>query len=129
MKSSREALRTARQLFRFCMEDGRFSDERARQVLAKLTGKSDLGTLEAFTRLVRLEKVRRHAVVESATALDAALQAEIVSDLKARYGQDVTATFETNPGLIGGLRVKLGSDVYDGSVRARLDALAAAVSR
>jgi F-type H+-transporting ATPase subunit delta len=41
----------------------------------------------------------------------------------------VTAEFQTNPELIGGLRVKLGSDVFDGSIRARLDALATAVSR
>lgn len=129
MKSSREAQRTARQLFRFCMEDGRFSDDRARQVMAKLGGKSDVGVLEAFARFVRLEKQRRHAIVESATALDGNLQNEILSGLRSRYGADVTAEFQINAGLIGGLRVKLGSDVYDGSVRARLDALAAAVAR
>ena len=129
MKSSREAQRTARQLFRFCMEDGRFSDERARQVMAKLAGKSDVAVLEAFTRFVRLEKQRRHAIVESATPADANTQSEILSGLRARYGADVTAEFQTNPALIGGLRVKLGSDVFDGSIRARLDALATAVSR
>lgn len=129
MKSSREAQRTARQLFRFCMEDGRFSDERARQVMAKLVGKSDVAVLESFARFVRLEKQRRHAIVESATPADAKTQGEILAGLRARYGTDVTAEFLTNPGLIGGLRVKLGSDVFDGSIRARLDALASAVSR
>lgn len=129
MKSSREAQRTARQLFRFCMEDGRFSDERARKVMAKLGGKSDVGILEAFARFVRLEKQRRHAIVESAAALDTTLQNEILSGLRARYGSDVTAEFQVNTTLIGGLRIKLGSDVYDGSVRARLDALSAAVAR
>ena len=33
-------------------------------------------------------------------------------------------TFDQNPALIGGLRVKVGSDVYDGSIQARLKALA-----
>jgi F-type H+-transporting ATPase subunit delta len=129
MKSSREAQRTARQLFRFCMEDGRFSDERARQVMAKLAGKSDVAVLESFARFVRLEKQRRHAIVESATSLDAKTEGELLASLRARYGADVTAEFQTNPALIGGLRVKLGSDVFDGSIRARLDALATAVSR
>ena len=129
MKSRREALRTARQLLRFCMHEGSFSDERARLVIGKLTGKSDVGTLEAFARFVRLEKARRHAIVESATPADATLQNEILASLRARYGADVTAEFQTNATLIGGLRVKLGSDVFDGSVRGRLDALAEAVSR
>jgi F-type H+-transporting ATPase subunit delta len=129
MKSSREAQRTARQLFRFCMEEGRFSDDRARLVMAKLAGKSDIAVLEAFARFVRLEKQRRHAIVESATALDANTQNEILAGLRARYGADVTAEFQTNPELIGGLSVKLGSDVFDGSIRARLDTLAAAVAR
>jgi F-type H+-transporting ATPase subunit delta len=129
MKSSREAQRTARQLFRFCMDDGRFSDERARLVMAKLAGKSDVAVLESFARFVRLEKQRRHAIVESATTLDASTQSELLANLRARYGADVTAEFQTNPELIGGLRVKLGSDVFDGSIRARLDSLAAAVAR
>ncbi|MFM7180475.1 MAG: FoF1 ATP synthase subunit delta [Verrucomicrobiales bacterium] len=129
MKSSREAQRTARQLFRFCSEGGKFSDERARQVMEKLAGKSDIGVLESFARFVRLEKQRRHAIVESATTLDANTQSELLASLRARYGADVTAEFQTNPGLIGGLRVKLGSDVFDGSIRARLDSLTAAVTR
>ena len=129
MKSSREAQRTARQLLRFCMEDGIFSDDRARMVMAKLGGKSDIAVLEAFARFVRLEKQRRHAIVESATPADAKTQGDILAGLRARYGADVTAEFQTTPELIGGLRVKLGSDVFDGSIRARLDRLAAAVSR
>jgi F-type H+-transporting ATPase subunit delta len=36
----------------------------------------------------------------------------------------VDISFGQNPALIGGLRVKVGSDVYDGSVRAKLERLA-----
>lgn len=129
MKSSREAQRTARQLLRFCLVEGRFSDDRARDVIGKLVGRNALTTLEAFARLVRLEKARRHAVVESAMPAGAAINDEILASLRAKYGADVTAEFHTNPALIGGLRVKLGSDVYDGSVRARLDSLSKAISR
>lgn len=129
MKSSREAQRTARQLLRFCLVDGRFSDDRARDVGTKLVGRNALTTLEAFARLVRLEKARRHAVVESAIPAGAAMNDEILASLRAKYGADITAEFQTNPALIGGLRIKLGSDVYDGSVRARLDSLTNALSR
>jgi F-type H+-transporting ATPase subunit delta len=41
------------------------------------------------------------------------------------YGAGVEATFTENPALIGGMRIKVGSDVYDDSVRARLAALEA----
>ncbi len=129
MKSNRAAHRTARQLLRFCLVDGRFSDDRARDVMNKLVGRNALTTLEAFARLVRLEKARRHAIVESAIPAGAAVNADILASLQAKYGADITAEFQTNPALIGGLRIKLGSDVYDGSVRARLDSLTNSLSR
>ena len=40
------------------------------------------------------------------------------------YGNGLNISFTQNPGLIGGLRIKVGSDVFDGSVQARLAALA-----
>ena len=132
MKSNREAQRTARQLFRFCMADGVLSDERIRMVMAKLgeqKSRSTVVVLEALTSLVRIEKARRHAVVESAVEASPELRQGILADLKARYGNDVTAEFTITPALIGGLRVRLGSDVYDGSVRARLDRLSESLNR
>ena len=47
----------------------------------------------------------------------------IAEDLRKKYGNDLTTEFKTNPDLIGGLRVRVGSDVWDGSVRARLQNL------
>jgi F-type H+-transporting ATPase subunit delta len=61
--------------------------------------------------------------VESATALNTNLSDLLVTKLKARYGEDLTIEFKTNPTLLGGLRVKLGDDVWDGSVRNRLRTL------
>jgi F-type H+-transporting ATPase subunit delta len=43
--------------------------------------------------------------------------------LSALYGQGLDISFAQNPALIGGLRIKVGSDVYDGSVQSRLAAL------
>ena len=130
MKSNREIQRQARQLFRACLVDGRLDDDRLRQEVATLKQAKPRGVvavLATLHRLVRLEKQRHHAVVESATPADAALQDRIVADLRARFGPDVTAEFRTSPGLIGGLRIRLGSDVLDGSVKARLDQLADAI--
>jgi F-type H+-transporting ATPase subunit delta len=51
------------------------------------------------------------------------LQAGIEAGLKRRYGPGLTAVFAQRPALIGGMRIQVGSDVYDGSVRAGLAAL------
>ena len=82
-----------------------------------------LQVLSSFQRLVRLDYGRRTAIVESATPLDPDVQTDIVSGLDRRYGSHLTTTFGQNPALIGGVRIKIGSDVYDGTIRARLAAL------
>jgi F-type H+-transporting ATPase subunit delta len=53
------------------------------------------------------------------------LREGIQAGLTRAYGPGLEASFEQNPALIGGMRIKVGSDVYDGSVRARLAALEA----
>jgi F-type H+-transporting ATPase subunit delta len=58
--------------------------------------------------------------VESAVALTPEQQGGVSSNLQRIYGQGLNITFTQNPALIGGLRVRVGSDVYDGSVAARL---------
>jgi len=83
-----------------------------------------VGILSHFHRLVKLDLERRTARIESATPLSDALVASVKGNLSQRYGQGLSVNFAVNPALIGGLRVKVGSDVFDGSVRARLDALA-----
>lgn len=131
MKSNREIQRQARQLFQASLVNGRLDDDRLRQAAAGLKASKPRGVVAVFKtllRLVRLEKQRRHALVESATALDAALQNEILSGLRGHYGPDITAEFHVQPELLGGLRVRLGSDVLDGSVKARLDRLANAIA-
>jgi F-type H+-transporting ATPase subunit delta len=74
-------------------------------------------------RLVRLDLERRAAGIESAAALPETLVQSVRASLTKRYGQGVNISFAVNKELIGGLRVKVGSDVFDGSIRARLDAL------
>ena len=50
---------------------------------------------------------------------------DIQADLARVYGPGLNTSFALNLDLIGGVRIRVGSDVYDGSVRARLAALAA----
>ena len=131
MKGSKDAIRTARQLLKVTFVDGKLDGDRARSIVRRFAAEKPrgyLGILEAYYRMVRMETEKRHARVESATGLDAGLKDQVVKDLQSKYGDDLTTTFEENPELVGGMRVRVGSDVWDGSVRGRLAALAARFS-
>jgi F-type H+-transporting ATPase subunit delta len=123
MKTSRQTKRNARRLFRLCLVNGFLDEGRTRQVVQrviKAKGRGDLALLSHFLRLLKLEWARHTAEVESAVLLPGDLRANIQAALDRAYGPGIRASFLHNPGLIGGIRIKVGSDVYDGSVRARL---------
>jgi F-type H+-transporting ATPase subunit delta len=128
MKISKEARKVSRELFQASLQDGRIDGARVLSIARKL-GESKprhyIDILHAFERLVRLELARRHAVIESATELDETTRTQLQSSLQQKYGSDVTTVFQVVPALIGGLRIKVGSDVFDSSVRERLSHLQA----
>jgi len=130
MKVSRRAKRGGRELYRACVVDHELDPARARQVATHLAAskrRGSLALLSEFHRFVRLDRERRTAFVESAEPLAEAVRADIVARLHGMYGPTLDATFGENPALIGGVRIKVGSDVYDGSIRARLAALEASL--
>ena len=126
MKVSKQARRQAKELFRSCLTEELLDPDRARTAVRRLLEakpRSYLAILSHFQRLVKLEQERRTAHVESAAALPPDLQASIQAGLTRAYGPGLFFNFAQNPALIGGLRIRVGSDVYDGSVKARLEAL------
>lgn len=126
MKITKEARRTSRQLFRACMVNGKLDESSVRKVVSTVAGSKPrgyIGILDAFARLVANEVDRQRAAVESATPLAPATQTELQASLSKKYGRPLTLDFSVNPELLGGIRVKVGSDVWDGSVKARLKAL------
>jgi F-type H+-transporting ATPase subunit delta len=127
MKIPKEARRLARQLFQDSLTNGRPDEARIRPALEafrKDRPRHSVGILKEYSRLLRLLIQSRHAVIESAAPLDEASATRISNEVKTRYGGDLTTEFKTNEALIGGLRVRVGSDVWDGSVRERLTRLA-----
>jgi F-type H+-transporting ATPase subunit delta len=123
MNISKQSRREAKQLFRSCLVNGVLDEKRVRNVVAKIVQikpRGYLGILVQIQRLVKLEIDRRTARVESATALGSDQQVNVKNALAALYGPGLEIGFAQNPALLGGLRVKVGSDVYDGSVQARL---------
>lgn len=128
MKVNKQARRGGKDLFRCCFQNGQLDESRVRATVSAVLEKKPRGylaILHHFTRLVKFEVQRRSAVVESAVSLTPALQAQISERLSLSYGAGLSIRFSENPALIGGLRVKVGSDVFDGSVRARLNGLSA----
>jgi len=126
MKITKQARRGAKELFRACLVNGLLDDNHARQAVQRVIEvrpRGYLAILSHFQRLVKLDLERRTAKIESATPLAADLQAKVQAGLDRLYGPGLNASFVQNPALIGGLRIKVGSDVYDGSIQARLAAL------
>jgi F-type H+-transporting ATPase subunit delta len=126
MKISKEARRISRQLFRLCVVDGKLDESRVRAIVSKVSTskpRSYIGILDYFARQVAAEVERQRAVVESAIALSPDLQNNLKAGLAKKYGRELALEFQVNPELLGGIRVKVGSDVWDGTVRARLEAL------
>jgi F-type H+-transporting ATPase subunit delta len=76
--------------------------------------------LRPFTRANRAQRV---AKIETAVALSGNLKARLHDDLVRIYGPALRISFVQSPVLMGGMRITVGSDLYDGSVRGTLAAL------
>ena len=126
MRTVRDVQRDAARLWRLCRVDGRVDERRVRIVCDRLADPRapvSPALVSSFGRLLRLESVRHIARVESAVPLDVRSCEAVDAMLADRYGDGITTTFSVNPALLVGLRITVGSDVYDDSVRARLVAL------
>ena len=126
MKIGKQARRDAKQLFLTCRSNGLIDDAKVRQAVTAVIAQKPRGyvaILNHFQRLLKLDIDKRSVRVESAVAANDSLKQSIAANLTKRYGPGLNVTFGIDPSLIGGVRIKVGSDVYDGSVKARLAAL------
>lgn len=80
---------------------------------------------QAFSRLLDARQGIMQAAVSSATELTAVERAELSAALGKLTGQKVQAQFTTDSALIGGAVVRIGSTIYDGSVRTQLERMRA----
>lgn len=69
----------------------------------------------------------RDAEIESAFPIDKAALAQLTADLESRYRCKIKSTVMVNPDLIGGVRIAIGDQVIDASVRGKLAAMATAL--
>jgi F-type H+-transporting ATPase subunit delta len=127
MKISKEIRRLSREMLRASFTDGQLDRGKVASLVQSLVEKKPrhvIDILQNYKRLLRLEIEKRHATIESAEELIPEVREQIASNLKRKYGADLTTEFVVNPQLLGGMRVRLGSNVWDGSVQNRLQRLA-----
>jgi F-type H+-transporting ATPase subunit delta len=127
MKTNKEIRRLSRAMLRASFTDGQLDRGKVASIVQSLIEKKPrhcIDILQNYKRLLRLEIEKRHATIESAAELSPEVREQIVSNLKRKYGTDLTIKFVVNPQLIGGMRVRLGSNVWDGSIQNRLQRLA-----
>ncbi|MFP5208971.1 MAG: F0F1 ATP synthase subunit delta [Acidobacteriota bacterium] len=123
MKGNRQIRRDAKKLFHLCLAEGELDVTRVLEVVGRISGSTYRGRvalLRELHRLVKPECDRRTAEIASAVPLPGDLRKRITSDLEHVYGLGLQIRFVEKPELIGGVRVMVGSDVYDDSIRYRL---------
>ena len=126
MKINKEIRQRSREMLRVSFTDGQLDRGKIAALVQSLITKKPrryLDVLQHFKRLLRLEIEKRHARIDSAVKLDPQTSAQIVERLKRKYGNDLTSEFTVNPELLGGMRVRVGSDVWDGTLQNRLERL------
>ena len=97
-------------------------------VLAANRRLGELGNaIRAFALLAAVHRGETTAEVTSAHPLSAAQVTELKKQLKARIGRDVSVDLTVDPAILGGLVVKVGSQMIDNSIRTRLNTLAHAM--
>jgi F-type H+-transporting ATPase subunit delta len=83
--------------------------------------------IRAFNTLAARHRGEITAEVVSARALDDAQVGAIKQNLRTRYGSDIAVDLHVDPAILGGLVVKIGSRMIDGSIRTKLNNLAQAM--
>jgi F-type H+-transporting ATPase subunit delta len=123
MKLNKEIRRLSRKMLQASFTDGQLDPGRIASLVDSLVtqrARNYIDVLKNYKRLLRLELEKRHATIETASEVDSAIRSEIETNLKSKYGNDLSTEFHVDPRLLGGMRVRVGNDVWDGSVRNRL---------
>ena len=126
MKINKEIRRLAPEMLRASFADGQLDPGRIVSLVDSLIARKPrncVAILQNYMRLLRLELEKRRARIETASAVDLESSSKVIENLKKKYGNDLTTEFVVNPQLLGGMRIRVGSDVWDGTVRNRLERL------
>jgi len=130
MRADKKTKLLAKQLFRLSLVNGQVSAEQVAGVLGyieKIAPRHALSVLKLYHRAIQTEVAKSQALVEHAGAVSDATLQLIENAMSKKYQRPVTASARPNPKLLAGLRVRVGSDVYESTVAGQLTALSNAV--
>jgi F-type H+-transporting ATPase subunit delta len=123
MKVSKQARRDAKLLYKGCLKNGLLQEDSVTKTVQAVVDRKPRAYIQILNHLLKLVKTDIHsrtARIESADSLDDATRKSVEKLLVDRYGTTLMISFDVNPALIGGMRIQVGSDVYDASIRSRL---------
>ncbi len=126
MRADKKTKALAKQLFRLSVVNGTVSADQVAGVLGwieKTSPRHPLTLLKAYHHYIAAELARSRAVVEHAGPIADATLKMIEGAMTQKYKRVVTASAKPNPKLLAGLRVRVGSDIYESSVAGQLSAL------
>ena len=127
MKVSKDAASAARRIYRLCAPEGKLDEDKIRKAFKKIgeaKPRDYRAIMHSLLNLVRIDEKSRQALIESATELDTPSRVRIEKNLNEQYGGGLSFTYKTDAELLGGVKIRVGNDVWDGSVQSRLERLA-----
>ena len=130
MAADKQTKLLAKQLFKLSLVNGVVSPEQVAGVLGwveKTSPHRPVALLKAYHHRIAIELAKSRAEVEHAGPVTDATLKQIEAAMTKRYQRPVTATAKSNQSLLAGLRVRVGSDIYESSVAGQLASLSAAV--
>ena len=124
--TAKQIAQKAKKLFRLCLVSNRVDPGRALRVVQIIIAERHRGSLRLlrqFRRLLKLHEEQRTAKVECAVPATPDIERSVRHRIESVYGMGITTVFAHNPQLIGGMRIRVGCDVFDGSILNGLRAL------
>jgi len=131
MKIDRHSRLTAKKVLQASRNgDGSVDEAKIRDLVSTLVEhkpRNYLAILTYLTRLIELALEENTVRIETATPL-ADKGASVFAELERKYGKASRTVYEENPKLLGGLKIRRGNNIWDGSLSGRLDRLQQALS-
>src|SRR3954463_12898822 len=130
MRADKKTKALAKQLFKLSLVNGAVSPEQVTGVLGyieKNVTRGQLALLQLYQRAITAELAKSNAVVEHAGPVSEATLKSIEAAMTKKYSRAVAVPAKPNPKLLAGLRIRVGSDVYESTVAGQLANLSNAV--
>ncbi|MCS7064550.1 MAG: F0F1 ATP synthase subunit delta [Methylacidiphilales bacterium] len=123
MKFSQEVRRAAKGLFRLCMVEGELDEKRLRLIIDELITRKPrnyLAILDRLIYLIKSDQQRRVLTITSVSPLGEQEKERIFQEVRGRLPQVNCVCNTVDPEILGGVRLQVGSDVWDYSVEGSL---------